>query len=218
MEVTPSKTMRAVGGTMNWSHFLIGIAAALSGVVVAIMGGMRDLALAWIERWTNSARDSMASEIGRMAAFLEALEAVRLVNNVDRVLVFRGKNGGGRPVPGKIYNVKAIHGWAKDKSRDPLHRYDFDMPVDSHYCRILEEMIKKGVVETETTSLPADAKLRTYYMSDGVVQSRLYFLRILGDELIYLSVATFKDKYSEADRTEIDLAAARVIASLTNNR
>lgn len=203
---------------MDWTNFIIGLTAALSGVVIAIMGGMKELALAWLERWTHSARESMASEIGRMAAFLEALEALRLVNNVDRVLVFRGKNGGGRPVSGKTYSVKAIHGWAKDKSRDPMHRYDFDMPVDAHYCRILETLIKDGSCETETASLPVDAKLRTYYMSDGVVQSRMYFIRILGDELIYMSVATFKDKYSDADRTEIDLAANRVLASLTPNR
>lgn len=218
MEPTPSKTLKAVGVTMDWSHFLIGILAALSGVVIALMGGLKELALAWLERWTHSARESMASEIGRMAAFLEAIEAIEAIRNVDRVLVMRGKNGGGRPVAGRIYTTKAIHGWAKDKTRDPMHRYDFDLPVDSHYCRWLEKMITDGAYELETATMPPDAKLRTYYTSEGVIQSRMYFLRIIGDELIYMSVATFDGKFSDDDRTEIDLAANRVVASLSWNR
>jgi len=212
--LTPSKTMKAVGGTMDWTHALGLIGAALCGVVVAIMGGLKELVLAWLERWSKSAKSYMAGQIGKMASYMEAIDAIKAVHNVDRVLVFRGKNGGGLPRPGKPYSVKAVHGWAKDPRRDPMHRYNFDMPIDAYYARLLEEMIKKGVVEIDPGGIPDEASLKTYYKSEGVIESRLYYLGIMGDELLYISVATFDGPFSQEDRVEIDLAAQRVIASI----
>jgi len=213
--VTPSKTVRAVGGVMDWTTTTALILGAFGGAIVAILGGVKDVILAWLKRLAKGAKNYMASQIGKMANYMEAIDSIKGINNVDRVLVFRGKNGGGLPKPGKLYSIKAVHGWAKDKSRDPMHRYNFDMPIDAHYARLLEELIKAGVSEVDPDSIPDGAVLKVYYKSEGVVQSRLYFLGIMGDELLYISIASFKEKYSPSDCVEIDLAIQRVISSLS---
>jgi hypothetical protein len=212
--VTPSKTVKAVGGIMDWTTTLALVFGAFGGAIVAVMGGVKDLILAWLKRLAKGAKNYMASQIGKMASYMEAIDAIKGINNVDRVLVFRGKNGGGLPKPGKPYAIKAVHGWAKDKNRDPMHRYNFDMPIDAYYARLLEELIKEGHVEVEPENIPDGATLKVYYKSEGIVQSRLYFLGIMGDELLYISVATFSQKYNPADCIEIDLAVQRVISSL----
>lgn len=214
MELTPSKTHRAVGGIMDWSQILYALAAALMGFVVAVVAGTRDLVVAWLERLAKGERRLMADRIGKMAAYMEALEAARLVPCVDRIIVFRGMNGGGLPSPGKPYSIKGLHGWARDRKRNPASRYNFDMPVDAYASRLIEQIIKDGVVDVAASLIPEDAAMHAYYAAEGVIASRLYFLRIDGNETLYLSLASFDSGFSDRDRAEMDLVANRIRAAL----
>lgn len=214
-EVSPSKAMKAVN-IMDWTTFLAALLGALAGVIGAIFAGFKEFILDWFKVMGKNMRARYASRLGGMAEFIEAVDNVGKVSDaISRVIVFRGKNGGGLPSPGKPYTSKGMMAWAKDGVVDPMKRYGHDLVVDDFHARLLAEMVKDGKVSVDFDKVPDTAKLKTYYRGEGVTHSILYFLNLDGDELLYLSVGSFGKVFTDADLVLIGDAVDVVRWTLT---
>ena len=205
-----SKTLKGVSTAMDWSAFLLLILGAIGGIIAALAAGLKNVIIAWMERWVRTVRQGMAIRLSVIGDYIESIEDIKKIGNVDRVIVFSGKNGGGLPTPGKPFVIRAQTGWSRKAGADPMRRYNFDIPIDSFYSRMLETLVKDGQYELNTATIPQDARLRTYYLAEGVTHSIMYFLRIIDNELIYMSVASYDRPFSNDERIEVDLAVERV--------
>lgn len=216
--LTASKTMRGVSTTMDWTAFLLLILGAVGGIITALAAGLKDVIIAWMQRWSMSVRQGMVIRLAAIGEYIESIEDIKRIGNVDRVLVFSGHNGGGLPTPGKPFVIKAQTGWSRKPGADPMRRYNFDIPVDSHYSRMLETLVKDGKVQLDTHDIPNDARLKTYQTSEGVTHSIMYFLRVIDNEVIYMSVASYDRPFSKDEEVELDLAVERVRSIMRNYR
>lgn len=184
---------------MDWQPILTALAIGAGAMVAAASLGLKELVAAWFKKVTKKvARATYVKQIEKVANFLEILDQCKEIREVDRILLYHGHNCGGLPSPGKSYTTRAIHGWSKD-GKDPLKKYGFDNQVDLHYVKMLEDMIKAGVSTQVFDQMPKDAKLRSYFASEGTRYARLYFLGVLDYEMIYICFASYTDPFSDAD-------------------
>lgn len=196
-----------------WGVFGVAVASAAALIVTAMATGFRDIIVAWTKKIINSVkRSNYLGRIRRMQKFLHLFETLRIIEEVQRCVIFTGHNCGGMPSAGKAYTVQCLDGWSvKPGKTDPAKTYNFSMRVDAHHTHMLQIMIEKGFVVKEVKDMPNDATLRAYYESEGVKFTNLYYLGILDDELIYLSVGSYDiDKFSRITEIELQLAVDRM--------
>jgi hypothetical protein len=118
----------------------------------------------------------------------------------DRVVVFNGHNGGMLPDPGRPYYVSAIHssfgeGRSHDKRPEALYR---KILVDTYYVNMLLECYEKKWVLLDTLKMP-DSLLRDFYLSEGVTQSLVFFLKTSGHSFVFGSTSTVGRSFSESE-------------------
>jgi hypothetical protein len=185
---------------------LTALSLGLVSLITIVFTGLREVVTTWFRSVTNNMRrKSYLTHISRVAKFLALVESVRDIEEVQRVVLFRGHNCGGVPVPGKPYTVRAIDGWTSDKEKqDPLQKFDFALSVDADYVAMLKEMLAQGVVSKVTEKMPNDSRLKAYYESEGVLFSQMYYLGVVDSELIYISVGSYRTT-NFSRKTEIDV-------------
>jgi len=201
-----------------WTMIVTALGVGLVAVITLFFNELKVVVADWFAALRKRLkRESYAARITAIAKFMTAIEALREVPQVDRVIVYRGHNCGGMPTPGKPFFVRAFYGWSKDKNKDPMDRYDFEISVDLHYMKVLEEVLitdKGGLSKQKVSEMPEGSRLRMFYENEGVVESRLYFLAVVEEELLYCSVASYKEPFSAGCANEIDLRIEQLRSAL----
>ena len=194
---------------------LIGIAGAVAGLIIAVSTGLKKVVDAYFER---AAKQMMQKRyingMHAVAQFHKIIEEFRKLDHVDRVLLFRGSNCGGTPDPKRPYNVRCFFGWSKDPSKHPEESYNFDLVVDAHYMSKLMDVATRGKSVQITEQIPDTARLKSYYVAEGVVASHIYFLSLDNNEMMYVSIASYKADFTKAQVMAIDLIVDRARACL----
>lgn len=109
--------------------------------------------------------------------------------NVDRVLLFRGGNGGSIPKVGKDYYIKAIFEAHKDEPPRPLLKvYDNVIP-DAAYITLLLNLIEHKTQVYDVSAMQ-DCLLKKIYESENILGSEVFLLHQTKEYIFYGSVAS----------------------------
>lgn len=162
-------------------------------------------ALPFFRDWQKSRADrEVSKKYGWYQDLYSVLQEI-LGLGTDRVIVFKGHNGGGLPRPGTPFYVTAVH-WlmgASGVSRPQLFR---NLPPDLEYVKMLVDVKNEGSALYATEDM-APCQLRRIYEAEGVNSSLVVFLGLKDREMYYMSVALQDGKISDTVRTEIELRA-----------
>lgn len=199
---------------------LAAVATFIATILLAITPQIRGVLNAYLMRFQKKfERSSMGiayrNGIERLAEFHAVLEQIRELDYVDRVLVLVGKNGGGTPQPGKSYTVEALHGWSSKPDHHPEKAYNYQMRVDSYYMDMIVKMIKEGYVVNKTSEMPPKALLTSLYKEEGVFESMAFSVQLTDNELIFLSVANYKQSFTELQVAKLTMYLARMRSIFT---
>lgn len=115
--------------------------------------------------------------------------------SASRVMLFRGSNGGGLPMAGSEFYVKAIHhSFSEDDVNNLVERYT-NVLIDGHYANLLRDIVTHGSVKIKVEEMP-DCLLKRMYLTEGIKYSEVHYLvskglidRKIKFEIFYLSIA-----------------------------
>lgn len=198
-----------------WGPVIAAVISALGTLLITSTTGIQKLIKTYFDNAAKRmVRTRFAHGVKRVAEFHRILEEFRVAPFVDRVLLFRGSNCGGIPDPKRPYNVRCFYGWSKDPLKHPEDTYNFNVAVDSHYMTKLLNILQNGVSVQITTAIPDTARLKSYYTSEGVVASVGYFLSMDDNEMIYISVASYKAEFTQPQLMQLSMIIDRARACL----
>lgn len=200
-----------------------GVASVITAALAALAYGVRSVILAAFRRVESQmSAESRRYAVGveglkRVIQFWEILEAASQLPFIDRILIFSGANGGGTPKPGKSYNVSCNWSYCVDKSKHTDRIYAGPLRVDTHYVKMLLDLIEHKQIELTTSEMHKDSMLRGYYETEGVVQSRVYFLSFdsNGRELLFCTLANYSRKFTPNEARQIDMIVNRLRALMS---
>ena len=203
------------------------ITAGAGAILVAILSaagyGLRNIVAAWFKRvelWISTPTpkpNTLEYCIGvrglrKVLHFTRLLELASQLEFIDRILIFEGANCGGSPSPGKAYNVSCNWSYCVNENKHPELLYAGPLRVDSHYIKMLLEMIENRYVQLTTVEMHPAAMLRRYYEKEGVVQSRVYFLSFdeEGKCLMFCTIANYSRAFTDSEAGQIDMVVDRL--------
>ncbi|MEL7059486.1 MAG: hypothetical protein AAGN46_05615 [Acidobacteriota bacterium] len=163
---------------------LVSIASAAAGGIAWLVRRRRALADA-----TPSAR-ARAQHLYLSGLRMEVYQALRAIvreTTVDRALILRSENGGGRPKPGAPLFVRALY---EDRTTAlPSMLEDWERrPVDARYHELLDALLRTGHCELEVAALDADSTLGTLYRAHGVDRGEVHVLAWSERSIYYLEL------------------------------
>ena len=195
------------------TELLLAISTGLAGLIAIFFTGARNVITAKMDRWRDQImREKHALGLKDIAEFQSILDQMKPLANVDRVLLFTGKNGGGLPKAGKPYTVNCFFGWSMDPLKHPDQTYKFGLQVDACYIDMLVEVLLKGRSVQTTATMDKAAALREMYEGESVVQALLFLLQLdmNSNELTYMSVASYRRPFTPIEYQQINLMVLRM--------
>lgn len=190
------------------------VALVLSLIAAWGAGAKEFIASWWVRKKREIGGKRHSDMIVRNWQSLELCEEMVKYSSVDRLLLFTGTNCGGKPRPGAPYTVRCSKGWNKDPSKHAEAAYELPLKVDSFYMAMIVEIIEKGIAIQTQATMPENSQLLKYYELEGVLQTRLYKLRLDENELIFISVGKYANPnavvppvgFTKSEVTNIELA------------
>lgn len=137
---------------------------------------------------------------------------------VDRVVIMKAENGGGKPKVGAHIYVSAVMEVHKDPTISIVDNYQ-RLRTDSSYIDLLATLISKGCVKYSVSELN-NSLLKTIYSAENICYSEIYYLYATDEAIFYCSFATSKpDTKFEASSTAlaIEIAVNQITDIFKNN-
>jgi hypothetical protein len=169
----------------------------------------------WNEKRKAAKRDTdVIDGMRRSHLTYTMVEEIIWGSSADRAILFAGHNSGGIPRPSSSFWASAIYWHArKPEHEKQLSEYQ-KLEVDAHYIQTLLDTERSGMVQLETAKLP-QSQLRRYYQAEGVQHSAVFFLKIVENKFLYLSVAKYTDEpFTEVEITRIGIKIGMIQASI----
>lgn len=128
------------------------------------------------------------------------------IDNVDRVLLFRGHNCGGLPTLERPYHVSLI-GKSVDESVETMVREYTNIDTDKTYINMLLDLYRRQVIEYTTSQDDTYHQLKKYYVAEDIKHALIIFLKITKtNDFLYMSVSTKGDEaFTERQKAQIDM-------------
>lgn len=143
----------------------------------------------------------------KMYEIYEAVDAIGYGTGAERVILFSGHNCGGVPEVFKPYNVSGLYSVGVPK--DIFDNYK-ELDVDTFYVETLLKATAKCCHHIDINEMP-ECQLKTYYMLEGIVESYIFYIDVVQNNLIYMSVATkHRGSISKNDLTFIGLQTNKI--------
>ena len=182
----------------------IGAAAigALGAVGAAVIARNANKKKSPEEREADAVINGLAG-ITNIIARLAALEEF----GAERIVLFRGHNGGGYPTPGMPFYVSASQ-WhtAKGHDGDAISNYR-NIMVDNEYIKMLMSAWTGDLKYTHLiTKMMPSCQLKRWYEAEGITASAVFVMGIQDKSLFYLSAAKYSGEFTDAQLTSIQLA------------
>lgn len=145
----------------------------------------------------------------------------------ERVVIFHGHDSGDIPQAGSPYYISSIYWKVRhdpcyhdrcvdvseldSKTHQDISDYK-EVPVDGHYIDMLLEIQENGSARIKTDDLPEeDCMIRSFYEMEGVSDSMIIYLGYRKNNLIFMSVATFRDEgFSDDDIVRLKLKSSQI--------
>lgn len=138
--------------------------------------------------------------------------------SASRVMLFRGSNGGGLPMAGSEFYVKAIHqALLENDEHNLVERYN-NVLIDGHYANLLRDIVTHGSIKIKVEEMP-DCLLKRIYITEGVKYSEVHYLVSKGlinrkqkFEIFYLSIAKNDNEgfVNDSDKLNIQLGVDNI--------
>ena len=163
--------------------------------IISVIGS---IGLFFISKW-HEYRKAKIKEYsvidGMMRTHLtySTIEDVVRLTSADRAILFAGHNSGGIPRPSSPFWATALywHGKDADKSESLFSDYK-NLPADAEYIKMLLDCERSGHVLINVHTM-SDSMLRRYYESEGVQHCAVFFIGIVENKFLYLSIAKYND-------------------------
>lgn len=185
-------------------NLVIIVAAILSGSL-----GIKIFDLLFKNKRRKSAEDFF-NDTKEVIAILN-----ELVTNpaIDRVLLFRGGNGGAMPKIGKDYFLKAIFESHKNPPQVSLLKTYSDIIPDSAYMTMLLNLMEH---KWESFDVPQmnDCLLKKIYIAENIKHAKVFFLHQTKEYIFYGSVATRQDNINFDNDILVKLQIESSVAKL----
>jgi hypothetical protein len=166
----------------------------------------------------NSSKINLNSNTAKKVNNLENLVEIQGILNrviddtcIQRVLVMKTENGGGKPRLGAHLYASILY----EAFKAPLSSSKTDYQrilVDDIYVKMLSD-IGPTTHNNLSVSKMKEGLLKRIYLRDGVKYSEVYYLMETDDSFIYMTFSTTDDneKFEDPnDRVEIDIAVSKI--------
>lgn len=184
-------------------------------IIVAIIAALGGIGAAIINKVNK--KDPISEERDEEKKIIHGLKKIQDFNlklqnfqehGAERVILFRGHNGGGYPAPGMPYYVSASRCWTSLGSEQQILNNYRNLLVDAEYITMLLDAWsdRKKAVVLITEQMP-DCELKSYYLAEGVSTSMVIILGMRERSLFYMSAAKYGGLFEEAEKTLIRLSA-----------
>jgi hypothetical protein len=179
----------------------------------AFVGAVGAIGAAMIARNNNRKKspeeresDAVINGLAKITNIIARLSSME-EHGAERIVLFRGHNGGGYPTPGMPFYVSASQ-WhtAKGHDGDAIGNYR-NIMVDNEYIKMLIAawMDERKYLSMVTGTMP-QCQLRRWYEAEGVTASAVFVMGIQDKSLFYLSAAKYGGEFTESELTSIQLA------------
>lgn len=184
---------------MDWTTLLTGSAA---GTIISEI-------VKYFRVRNRSKRAASGSMIDLNEIYNGCMKPVLDNTMVDRFLIWKVEDGGGRITPGaQLYNSVVYEDY-RPPVESVLDEYQ-RLRVEKSTIEMLMSLCAQGSVSLVVEDLPIDNKLKTYYQRDNIVYAELYFIAQTPEKLFYCGIGTANKDNQHFDdpetRIEIDLA------------
>ena len=138
------------------------------------------------------------TSLRKMYEIYETVDSIGYETGADRVILFSGHNCGGVPEIYKPYNVSGLY--SVGVPREIFESYK-ELDVDPFYVETLLKASEGKPCHIEVDKMP-DCQLKTYYSLEGVVESYIFYIDVVQNNLIYMRVASKqKGRITKNDQT-----------------
>lgn len=138
-------------------------------------------------------------------AFVAAAKIASLMRNIvmeesyehldiERCLILRAHNSGEDLTPLSYMFTSVMMEAMKEPFDSVFDQYQ-KIAIDTEYRKLVADIYVNKMVTMETSSMP-DCRLKNFYISEGVVRSKCFFIKHNKKELWFMSFATSKDNNS----------------------
>jgi len=201
---------------MDWNTVLITLVtamiSAITGILITTSGGMKQLIEVYFKKKSRQIlKDVHAGGLQSLGEYMYVLDKLMRFSYVDRVIIFSGQNGGGKPQVGKPYTIRALYGYSKNGD-DVYKRYDFDIPIDKDYYFMIADLIQKESIVNIVSEMKDGSILKAYYTQEKVMSSVLYLLHIYEDDnaIHYINIGSYTQVFTREQLIPIELEIARL--------
>lgn len=158
------------------------------GVAVALVGILsKYLERRWDKK--NAVVKTSARVIKTIASVYQSMQKALVDTDIERVVILKAENGGGKPKVGAHIYISAIME-VHSINNSILDNYQ-RLRADSSYVEILSDLISKGKVVIDPTSVD-ESLLKTIYQAEKITYSEIYYLHATEEAIFYCSFATTK--------------------------
>ncbi len=205
LELEPEPARTRHGLTLDGSTW-----QAVSAVAVAVVG---PLIAWWIKNRQARGETRFVRGLEDVAKTMEQVTSFRDVG-AERVILFKGHNGGGLPSGGSPFYVSAAHWWVAPGQLDIVSNYK-NLLVDSEYVlMILDSISSSERTSVQVTATMPNCQLKHYYEAEGIAESLIITLGVKGRELYFLSIARYGGSFSDRERTIAQLKSQTLWQSI----
>jgi len=177
--------------------------SALCGLIVALLS-LRPIGRRYLFRRRRRLTLEGMEKLQRIHGSLEKIRSY----GADRAIVFAGHNSGGYPRAGSPYYTSALYWSAEKASSEVIPNYK-NIPVDARYIEMLLDAERSGKYHFKVEKEP-NSQLLKYYRFEKVTDSWIYYLGIVENNFLYMSISTKGGKLSQTDLVPIELEVENI--------
>lgn len=182
------------------------------GVGVALIGLLGNIILWYLNsNKPQKTTQTISSDFINVSEFQESIDRVLSDTGVQRILLMKTEDGGGKPRLGTHLYASVLY----EGYKHPLNSVKNDyqrLLVDDIYVKMLSD-IGPSTSNKLLVSRMKDGILKKIYQRETIVYSEVHYIGETDDAFFYISFATTDndDRFDEPnDRVEIEIAVSKI--------
>lgn len=182
------------------------------GVGVALIGLLGNIILWYLNsNKRQKTTQTISSDFINVSEFQESIDRVLSDTGVQRILLMKTEDGGGKPRLGTHLYASVLY----EGYKHPLNSVKNDyqrLLVDDIYVKMLSD-IGPSTSNKLLVSRMKDGILKKIYQRETIVYSEVHYIGETDDAFFYISFATTDndDRFDEPnDRVEIEIAVSKI--------
>lgn len=169
------------------------------GVVVALISILPKL----VELYYKYRKKTFKDELIKVAKLFDIMkQLIEQSSNIDRILILKTTNGGGRPKLGNKIYATALYQEVREPLKITKESYQ-KLLVDSHYVKMLAKSEASHGVRLLVRDMPYDSLLKNIYEVEGITYSEIYHLQNTKNSFYFMSISTHGGSNFDSKETRL---------------